>query len=84
MGGLGNLEDVIVGLTPEQREYCLTAKTRDEPGTCNICCEDGLEEMTNLICGHELCAPCAAKHFTANVKCPFCNQDLRDMMSGST
>jgi hypothetical protein len=84
IGGLGNLEDVIVGLTPAQYDYCLTAKTRDEPGTCNICCEDGLEEMTNLICGHELCAPCATKHFSANVKCPFCNQDLRDMMTGST
>ena len=78
--GLGNLEDVVVGLTPEQIEYCLTAKTRDEPGTCNICCEDGLEEMTQLICGHELCAPCATKHFSERVKCPFCNQDLRDMM----
>lgn len=82
-----NLEDVAVGLTPEQREYCLTNKrvgksdgTKDELGTCNICCEDNLDEMTTLICGHELCQPCSTKHFTAHVKCPFCNQDLRDMM----
>lgn len=86
-GGLGNLEDVAVGLTPEQRDYCLTTKkvskptdTKDELGTCNICCEDNLDEMTTLICGHEMCPPCATKHFTAHVKCPFCNQDLRDMM----
>jgi hypothetical protein len=82
-----NFEDVAVGLTPEQREYCLTTKrtnkatdTKDELGTCNICCEDNLDEMTTLICGHELCSPCATKHFTAHVKCPFCNQDLRDIM----
>ena len=85
------MEDVVVGLTPEQQSYCLTAKIlstlsgdREELGTCNICCEEDLEEITHLICGHELCTPCATKHFSANVKCPFCNQDLRDMMSGSS
>ena len=80
LGGLANLEDVVVGLTPEQRAYCLTAKTTKEPQTCNICCDDDLTEMTTLICGHELCTPCATRHFTANVKCPFCNQDLRDII----
>ena len=79
VGGLGNLEDVVVGLTPEQQAYCLTAKTLSEPTTCNICCEENITEMTTLICGHELCMPCATKHFTKNVKCPFCNQDLRDI-----
>ena len=88
MAADANLEDVAVGLTPEQRDYCLTNKriskptdTKDELGTCNICCEDNLDEMTTLICGHDMCPPCATKHFTANVKCPFCNQDLRDMMN---
>ncbi len=87
MAAVANLEDVAVGLTPEQSDYCLTTKkvskptdTKDELGTCNICCEDNLDEMTTLICGHEMCPPCATKHFTAHVKCPFCNQDLRDMM----
>ena len=86
-----SMEDVVVGLTPEQHAYCLTTKILptqapnwEELGTCNICCEDELEEITHLICGHELCTSCATKHFSANVKCPFCNQDLRDMMSGST
>lgn len=83
IGGLGNLEDVAVGLTPEQRAYCLTAKTTKEPCTCNICCEDNLTEITTLICGHELCSPCATRHFTANVKCPFCNQDLRDIINAT-
>jgi hypothetical protein len=85
------MEDVVIGLTTDQQAYCLTTKilptsegSSPELGTCNICCEDELEEMTQLICGHELCTSCATKHFTANVKCPFCNQDLRDMMSGST
>lgn len=84
LGGLGNLEDVVVGLTPEQSAYCLTAKTTKEPQTCNICCEDDLTEMTTLICGHEFCSPCATRHFTANVKCPFCNQDLRDIVNGTS
>ena len=84
LGGLGNLEDVVVGLTPEQRAYCLTAKNTTAPQTCNICCEDDLTEMTTLICGHEFCSPCATRHFTVNVKCPFCNQDLRDIVNGTT
>jgi hypothetical protein len=80
LGGLGNLEDVVVGLTPEQRMYCLTTKTTTDPQTCNICCDD-VNEMTTLICGHELCSSCATRQFTANVKCPFCNQDLRDIIN---
>jgi hypothetical protein len=82
--GLNALEDVAVGLTPEQHKYCLTAKTTIEPQTCNICCEDNITEITTLICGHEFCSPCATRHFTANVKCPFCNQDLRDIINGNT
>lgn len=83
VGGLGNLEDVPVGLTPEQQSYCLTAKTLTEPATCNICCEDNVTQMITLICGHELCADCAKQHFTSNVKCPFCNQDLRDIINSA-
>jgi len=84
LGVLNNLEDIVVGLTPEQRGYCFTSKTLTEPVICYICCEDNLTQIITLICGHELCSHCATRHFTANVKCPFCNQDLRDIINDTT
>ena len=33
-----------------------------------------------MICGHVFCLTCINKWFQENVKCPNCNQDLRDLL----
>ena len=72
----------MVGLTPDEFINILNpAATNSE---CAICFEDYTHlaepKIIRLGCGHELCAECTNKHFSDHVKCPFCNQDLRDMM----
>lgn len=79
-----DLEDVMVGLTPEQKLKCLTEKEKPiekkEPD-CQICYDEDMpEKITELICGHQMCKKCADTHFASHVKCPFCNQDLRDIL----
>ena len=78
--------DVVVGLTPDEFINILNPAAANSE--CAICFEDYTHlkqpKIISLACGHEMCADCTNKHFSANVKCPFCNQDLRDMMTGST
>ena len=88
-----DLEDVPVGLTPTQKSKCLTEKPVQISNTdleskepvCQICCdEDQVITLTEMICGHQMCKKCADKHFEKNVKCPFCNQDLRDILEAES
>lgn len=75
-----NLEDVVVALSDAKYAACLTKVcTEDAPITCNICCMDNVTEYMKINCGHTMCESCSKTWFSRNVKCPFCNQDLRDL-----
>ena len=75
-----DMEDVKVGLINLEKYY--QSFNLEEETECNICVnsfEKG-EKMYKMVCGHQFCINCITKWFKDNVKCPNCNQDLRDLI----
>ena len=73
-------EDVKVGLNKIDKYYQEFKLGEDRE--CNICVNSFKkdENMYKMICGHVFCLTCINKWFQENVKCPNCNQDLRDLL----
>ena len=74
-------EPVKVGLTLEQGEQ-VPLSTISEADCCWICTENKTLWRT-LPCSdqHVVCHDCFIKWFSESVKCPFCKQDVRDLIS---
>lgn len=65
----------------------------NETVVCNICypivaneSEDDIENIRakswyHLLCGHDICKDCAKTWFSTNKRCPFCRQDLHDLLT---
>ena len=47
---------------------------------CTICNEQEYTFKVLPCCKNDLCTCCAASWFNKSVKCPYCNQDLRDFI----
>ena len=43
--------------------------------SCSICMEDMCGRVT-LVCGHEMCPDCFARHSRVNNTCPFCREEF--------
>ena len=78
-----DLEDVKVGLDQINKYY--QEFKLDEDRECNICVNSFNKDdnMYKMICGHIFCLTCINRWFSENVKCPNCNQDLRDLLNGN-
>lgn len=48
---------------------------KETAATCHICMDDMCGRVT-LVCGHEMCPECFAKHSRINNNCPFCREDF--------
>lgn len=87
--GMNDLEDVPIGLTPQQiNEYTeLVNYTGEEEITCSVC-QNNIEEGAHCRkvngCNHHFHHNCLDTWLTNHSTCPNCRADLRDNDSSTT
>jgi len=70
-------EPVIISLQDEQKSLLKNKLFRQE---CIICNEDSYNYKILPCCTNDMCHSCMDTWFDKSIKCPYCNQDLRDFI----
>lgn len=70
-------DPVVVSLS-ETQIYSLKRKLKKQ--NCTICSDDVYNYKVLPCCKNDLCLDCTSSWFSKSVKCPYCNQDVRDFI----
>jgi hypothetical protein len=70
-------DPVVVSLSETQ--IC-SLKRKLKKQNCTICSDDVYNYKVLPCCKNDLCLDCTSSWFSKSVKCPYCNQDLRDFI----
>ena len=73
----GFWDPVVVSLSDHSFSL-ITNKLKKQD--CIICNETEYNFKVVPCCRNELCTSCSASWFNKSVKCPYCNQDIRDFI----
>jgi hypothetical protein len=73
------IQDPVIVQLPESYEFEKVIVC--EPLECFVCFNNFTEFNKLKCCNKKMCEGCTTKWFASSVKCPFCNQDLRNFTS---
>ena len=70
--------DPVVVCLSEHQFSLITNKLKKQD--CTICNETEYNFKVVPCCRNDLCTCCASSWFGKSIKCPYCNQDIRDFI----
>ena len=72
-------DPVVVNLDPPTLQQ-VSIETIKEPTECSICITDRTAFKRVKCCNQLICNECAVQWFNKSVYCPYCKQDLRELI----